>query len=127
MGLHVGVFGAVEPADALDGEVLDLVDDLAAAVVAGRGVTLGVFVGQNRTHGFHHLVAHEVLRGDQLDAVGLTAPLGGDQIENPGISFHVDVFWNVGFFQCVKIIKFDENRPAHNLKYFSYLCVAETK
>ncbi len=100
---------------------------IAAAVVAGRGVTLGVFVGQNRTHGFHHLVAHEVLRGDQLDAVGLTAPLGGDQIENPGISFHVDVFWNVGFFQCVKIIKFDENRPAHNLKYFSYLCVAETK
>ena len=88
MGLHVGVFRAVKLTDALDGQRLDLVHDLAASVVAGAGIAFGVFVGQNRTHGLHHLVADEVLRGNQLDAVHLAAALGGNQIENLGISFH---------------------------------------
>ena len=89
MGLHVGVFGAVEAADAFDGECLDLVHDLAAAVIAGPGIALGIFVGQHGAHGFHDLVADEILRGDQFDAMHLTAALGGDQIENLGVSFHI--------------------------------------
>ena len=89
VGLNVGVFRAVEAADALDGQRLDLVHDLAAAVVTRSGIALGVFVGQNRTHGFHHLVADEVLRSDQLDAMHLAAALGGNQIENLGVSFHI--------------------------------------
>ena len=51
VGLHVGVFGAVEAADAFDGECLDLVHDLAAAVIAGPGIALGIFVGQAGAHG----------------------------------------------------------------------------
>ena len=76
MGLHVGVLRAVETADALDGQRLDLVHDLAAAVVARSGIAFGVFVGQDRTHGLHHLVADEVLRSDQFDAMHLAVARG---------------------------------------------------
>ena len=86
--LHVGVLGAVEFADALDGETLHLIDHLAAAVVTGRRIAFGVFVGQHRPHCLHDLVADIVFRGDQLDAVRLALALGADQIENLRISFH---------------------------------------
>ena len=89
MGLHIGVFGSVETADALDGQRLDLVHHLAAAVVAGGGIALGILVREYRAHGLHDLVADEVLRCDEFDAMRLTAALGGDQIENPGVSFHI--------------------------------------
>ena len=88
MGLHVGVFGSVETADALDGQRLDPIDDLAAAVVTGAGIAFGVFVGQHRPHCLHDLVADVVFRGDQLDAFRLALALGADQIENLRISFH---------------------------------------
>ena len=88
VGLHVGVFRAVELADALDGQRLDLVHDLAASVVAGAGIAFGVFVGQHRPHCLHDLVADIVFRGDQLDAFRLALALGADQIENLRISFH---------------------------------------
>jgi len=88
VGLDVGPFGAVDPADALDGQVLHLVHHLAAAVITRCGIALGVLVRKHRAHGLHHLIADEVLRGDQFDTVHLTAALGGDQIENPGVFFH---------------------------------------
>ena len=89
VGLHVGILGAVEAAETLDGQRLDLVDNLAAAVVAGGGIALGILVREDRAHGLHDLIADEVLRSDEFDAAHLTAALGGDQIENLGISFHV--------------------------------------
>ena len=49
--LHVGVLGAEQRLDALAGEVLDLVDDLVAAVVALAGIALGVLVGEDRARG----------------------------------------------------------------------------
>ena len=66
-----------------------LAHDFAAAVIARCGITLGIFVGQHGAHGLHDLFAYEVLRGDQFDAMHLTAALGGDQIENLGVSFHI--------------------------------------
>ncbi len=46
VGLHVGVLGAEEALGAFDGQPLGDVDDLAAAVVTGGRVTLGVLVGE---------------------------------------------------------------------------------
>ena len=48
VGLHVGVLGAEQLLDAVDRELLDDVDVLAAAVVALAGVALGVLVGELR-------------------------------------------------------------------------------
>ena len=81
MGLHVGVFGSVETADALDGQRLDPIDDLAAAVITRSGISFRIFVGQHRAHGLHDLFAYKILGGDQLDALHLPPLFAFDQIE----------------------------------------------
>ena len=59
--LHVGGLGAEQGLHPVDGELLDDVDVLAAAVVAPAGVALGVLVGQDRALGLHHGERGEVL------------------------------------------------------------------
>ena len=81
MRLHVGILGSVELAQAVDSQLLDPIDDLAAAVVTGAGIAFGVFVGQHRPHCLHDLVADIVFRGDQLDAFRLPPLFAFDQIE----------------------------------------------
>ena len=81
--LHVGVLGAEELLEPVDGQLLDLVHDLAAAVVPPARVPLGVLVGQRGAHGVDHRPAGEVLAGDQLQPMLLPAQLG---IDEPGDS-----------------------------------------
>ena len=59
--LHVGVLGAEQLFGAVDGQLLDRVDDLAAAVVPRARVAFGVLVGQHRAGGFEDGAAGEVL------------------------------------------------------------------
>ena len=73
MGLHVGVLSAKQLAGAVDGDLLDLIDELAAAVVAVAGVALGILVGQHAAHRGHHGGGNNVLAGDQLNVLALTA------------------------------------------------------
>ena len=83
--LHVGVVGAEERLGAVDRELLELVDDLAAAVVALPGIALGVLV---RRHGADRLEDRrpgEVLRRDQLDLVALPVELAPEQRRDVGI------------------------------------------
>src|SRR5256885_4987016 len=54
MGLYVGVLGAKEFLGAVNGELLDFVGVLAAAVVALSGVAFGVLVGEDGAHGLEH-------------------------------------------------------------------------
>ncbi len=49
--LDVGVVGAEQRLHPVDGELLDVVDDGVAAVVALAGVALGVLVGEHRADG----------------------------------------------------------------------------
>ena len=75
MGLHIGE-GAIEQAlGPVDGELLDHVDVLAAAVIALAGIAFGVFVGEQRAGGVEHGLRDDVLRGDQLDLVLLAVQL----------------------------------------------------
>ena len=69
MRLHVGVLGAEQLLRARDGQRLDDVDELAAAVVALARIALGVLVRQHRAGRFEHGAADEVLRRDQLEPV----------------------------------------------------------
>ena len=77
--LDVGVLGAEQRLGALDGEVLDVVDDRVAAVVALARVALGVLVGEHRAGGAQHRRRGEVLAGDQLQAGGLAFELEREQ------------------------------------------------
>ncbi len=51
--LHVGELGAEQGLDPVDGQLLDHVDVLAAAVIALARVALGVLVGQHRALRLH--------------------------------------------------------------------------
>ncbi|KAF5052325.1 hypothetical protein DSECCO2_409870 [anaerobic digester metagenome] len=82
VGLHVRVLGAEELFDAVAGEVLRLVVELAPTVVTLPGIALGVLVGHDRAHGLEHGTAHEVLGGDKLEPVHLAEPLALDDPRN---------------------------------------------
>ena len=73
--LYVGILGIKQLADALDGQLLNLVHHLAAAIVALAGIALGILVRQVRAHSLHYLVAYEVLTGNQLNAFQLALML----------------------------------------------------
>ena len=75
MRLDIDVFGTVEAFGAVNGNALDLVDIVAAPIVAGAGIALGIFVRQMAAHGLHHGLADEILGSDQLDMIALTAQL----------------------------------------------------
>ena len=72
MGLHIGVVGAKEFLGALAGQILDLIDELTAAIVALAGIALGVLVRQVGTHRLHDGGADEVFRSDQFNVRLLT-------------------------------------------------------
>ena len=79
VGLHVDMLGPEELLQPLAGEVLDLVDELAAAVIAVAGVALGVFVGEHAADGLHDGRAREVFARDHLQAFGLPGLLRGNR------------------------------------------------
>ena len=80
MGLDVRVLRAEKSLRALDGQGLDPVDVLAAAVVALPRVPFGVLVREDAADGGEDRLADEVLGGDQLDPVALPALLAGDGV-----------------------------------------------
>ena len=66
MRLHVGVLCSEELSGALDGEPLDDVDDLAAAVVTPARVPFSVLVGEYRARGLEDGWTGEILGSDEL-------------------------------------------------------------
>ena len=83
--LDIGVLGAVQALRALDGQRLDLVDDVAAAVVALARIALGVLVGGDAADRLHDRRPREVLRGDQLELVALAVQLAVEKGRDRGI------------------------------------------
>ncbi len=85
--LDVGELGAEELLGAVDRELLDDVDKLAAAVVALPGIAFGVFIGEHAAGGLHHGRAGVVFAGDHFQAVGLALDFVGDGGPDVGIVF----------------------------------------
>ena len=83
--LDVGVLGAVEALGALNRQCLDLIDDVAAAVVALTWIALGVLIGGDAAHRLHDRRPREVLRGDQLELVALAVQLAVEEGRDRGI------------------------------------------
>ena len=77
--LDVRVLGAEQRLRAVDRELLDLVDDLAAAVVALARIALGVLVRRHRADRLEHGRPGEVLGRDQLDLAALALELAPEQ------------------------------------------------
>ena len=78
--LHVRVLGAEQLLRARARELLDLVDDLAASVVALARIPLGVLVRRHRPDRLEHRRPREVLGRDQLDLPALPVELAAEQL-----------------------------------------------
>ena len=83
--LDVRVLGAEELLRAVDRELLDLVDDLAAAVVAASRIPLGVLVRGDAADRLEHRRPREVLGRDELDLAALPLELALEERRDLGI------------------------------------------
>ena len=82
VGLHVCILGTKQLAGTVNGNLLDLIHKLAAAVIAVTGITLGIFVGQYAAHSGHNGGGNNIFAGDQLNVLALAgqfAAHGGAQ------------------------------------------------
>ena len=87
MGLHVGVFCPKQSAGAVNGDLLNLVHKLAAAVIAVTGIALCVFVGQHAAHRRHNSGGNDVFTGNQLNVLALTGQLATHSSTQFGVGF----------------------------------------
>jgi hypothetical protein len=85
MGLDVGVLGFEEFLGPIDRQLLHLVDDRAALVVATTRIALGVFVGEHGSGCRHHGRGSEVLRCDEMDVGVLPFDVFANQAGDGGI------------------------------------------
>ena len=76
VGLNIDMLGAKQALEPVAGKILDLVDKLAAAVIAVAGIALGVFVREHAADRLHDGGAGEVFAGDHLQPLGLARLLG---------------------------------------------------
>ena len=93
VGLYVGILSTKELAYAVDSQLFNFVDNLTTTIVTVARLTLGILVGQVAAHGFHHLVAYEVLTRNQLDALQLALMLFLNQLKNCVVSVHFVLYW----------------------------------
>ena len=80
--LHVGVIGPEQLLESVDRQLLDLIHDVASAVVALARQSFGVLVGERRAHRFHDRRRHEILAGDELQPVALALRFLVDQMRD---------------------------------------------
>ena len=85
MRLHIGVRRVEQRLEPVDRDVLDDVDELAAAVVALARVTLGVLVGEYAALRLQRRDRSEVLRRDHLQRALLAIQLGVDSGRDFGV------------------------------------------
>ena len=85
MRLDVRVLRAEELHCPVARKVLDLIDILAASVVARTGVALGIFIRKMAAHGLHHGGRNKVLRCDKLYMVSLALELAHHCVIDRGI------------------------------------------
>ena len=91
VGLYVGPLGTKQFFHSLAGKVFHLVYYLATAIVALAWESLSVFVGKTTAHCLHHLVADEILGGDEFHSLQLALVLALNKVENYLVSLHLDI------------------------------------
>ena len=75
MGLDVRPCSAVQRFQAIDCELLDLVDYFASAIISVAWIAFGIFVSTDRAHRAEDLLTHIIFRRNKFEAAGLTFAL----------------------------------------------------
>ena len=89
--LHVGVIGPEQRLGVVHGQLLDLVDVLAAGVEAVPDGALGVLVAEPVAHGQQDRRRRVVLAGDQLQLAALVPELALDELSDGRLAAGDDV------------------------------------
>ena len=87
MRLDVRVFRAEKLFRSFDGEPLDAVYILAAAVISLARVAFCIFVGEDRTRGFQHSFRNEIFGRDEFESGSLPAYFVAQCFRHLGIDF----------------------------------------
>src|SRR5438477_7990816 len=87
MRLHIRMLGAEQLLRAIDRELLDLIDNLTAAVVALPRQAFGVLVRERRPHRLEHRDRDKVFARDQLETVLLPRDLTTNELRDLRIHF----------------------------------------
>ena len=101
--LHVCILSPKELANAVNRELFDLINNLAATVVAMAGVAFSVLVGEDGAHSLHDLRADEVFGCYELDTALLAGTLIADELENSVVSFHIS-YLNEFYFSDILFV-----------------------
>src|SRR6266571_3818486 len=96
--LHIRMLGAEQRLRPINRELLDLIHDLAPAVVALPRQPLGVLVRERRAHRFQNRNGNKILRGYELQAVLLPRDLFVDELANLGVDFRE---WRLPISHCL--------------------------
>jgi hypothetical protein len=78
MRLYVRIRGVEQCLDPSERQVLYLIDELTATVVALAGIALGVLVSEDGTLGFKDRTRDEVLTGNHLQGISLATEFGSE-------------------------------------------------
>ena len=85
--LHVGELRSKKLLRTVDRELLDDIDELAAAIVTLTWIAFGILVRQHAAGCLHHCGARIVFTRDHFEAVGLALDLVGNRLPNIGVVF----------------------------------------
>ena len=85
--LNVGMGRAEEFFDPIDGNLFNLIDKFAAAIVALRRQAFRIFVGQDRALRFHYCWRGEVFAGNEFKMIALTIEFLADESGDRGVMF----------------------------------------
>lgn len=86
-GLDIGKVALEQGLGSFDRKVLRFVNALATPVMSASRTAFCAFAGQHGPRGIRHRLAHDVLRGDPLDFIALTAKLTAGRGGELGIRF----------------------------------------
>ena len=95
MRLDIGPLCSKQLAQAINRQLLHLINHLTTTIVAFSGKSLGIFIGQYAALRFHHLVAGEVFTGYQFNPLHLSVGFTGNQVGNLLVAhgLHSRVLW----------------------------------
>src|SRR6266849_4028740 len=95
MGLDVGLFGAKNLQGAVDGESLNDIHKLAAAVIATAGITFRIFIREHGALGSQDRGTGVVFGSNHLQPLLLAAAFALDRLPNLSIRLFEHVYWPI--------------------------------
>ena len=88
MRLNVSPLSPINRLESVNCQLLNLINDLASAVIAFARISFCILVGADGPHSLKHIIGHIVFRCDKFEPVLLPFSFFTDKIEDLNVLFH---------------------------------------